>query len=126
MLGLGLGFSGRVKGMDWDKLKIFKGVCDAGSLTKAASKLHLTQSSLSRQIGKLEEELGVALFHRHARGLTPTQHGEMLYRAAGDVEEILSRVRSEIDASRSDLSGSLNVSAPVQFGADWLVPRLES
>ena len=48
----------------------------------------------------------------------------MLYEAAGDVEEILSRVRSEIDASRSDLSGSLNISAPVQFGADWLVPRL--
>ena len=110
--------------MDWDKLKIFKGVCDAGSLTKAASQLHLTQSSLSRQISRLEEELGVSLFHRHARGLTPTKHGESLYEAAGEVEEILSRVRSDIDASRSELAGALNVSAPVQFGADWLVPRL--
>lgn len=110
--------------MDWDKLKIFKGVCDAGSLTKAASKLHLTQSSLSRQISKLEEDLGVPLFHRHARGLTPTQHGDMLYQAAGEVEDILGRLRTEIDSSRSDLSGSLNISAPVQFGADWLVPRL--
>ncbi len=55
--------------MDWDKLRIFQAVADAGSFTHAGETLKLSQSAISRQIGALEEQLGVMLFHRHARGL---------------------------------------------------------
>ena len=53
--------------MDWDKLRIFQAVADAGSFTHAGETLKLSQSAISRQIGALEEQLGVMLFHRHAR-----------------------------------------------------------
>ena len=50
--------------MDWDRLRVFHAVVNAGSFTKAGRALDLSQSAISRQIGALEEMLGVALFHR--------------------------------------------------------------
>ena len=62
--------------MDWDKLKIFHAVAEAGSFTNATINLNLSQSAISRQIQSLEQELKVQLFERHARGLTLTENGE--------------------------------------------------
>ena len=62
--------------MDWDKLKIFHAVAEAGSFTNATVNLNLSQSAISRQIQSLEQDLKVQLFERHARGLTLTQNGE--------------------------------------------------
>ena len=56
--------------MDWDKLKIFHTVAEAGSFTKATVNLNLSQSAISRQIQSLEQELKTQLFERHARGLS--------------------------------------------------------
>ncbi len=67
--------------MDWDKLRIFHAVADAGSLTHAGDKLHLSQSAVSRQIRALEESFNATLFHRHARGLILTEQGELLFDA---------------------------------------------
>ena len=55
--------------MDWDKLRVFHAVAEAGSFTHAGDTLNLSQSAVSRQISHLEESLRVPLFHRHARGL---------------------------------------------------------
>ena len=63
--------------MDWDKLKIFHAVAEAGSFTSATVILNLSQSAISRQIQSLEEDLKVKLFERHARGLTLTENGNM-------------------------------------------------
>ena len=71
--------------MDWDKLRIFHSVADAGSFTHAADQLNLSQSAISRQISGLEADLGVPLFARHARGLVMTEQGETLYRTVHDV-----------------------------------------
>ena len=65
--------------MDWDKLRIFHAVAEAGSFTHAGEVLHLSQSAVSRQVSALEDSLKVSLFHRHARGLKPTEQGELLY-----------------------------------------------
>jgi len=54
--------------MDWDKLKVFHAAAEAGSFTHAGEQLGLSQSAVSRQVSALEQELGVSLFHRHARG----------------------------------------------------------
>jgi len=54
--------------LDWDKLRIFHAAAEAGSFTHAADKLHLSQSAISRQVSALEQDVGVKLFHRHARG----------------------------------------------------------
>ena len=71
----------KVAAMDWDKLRIFHAVADAGSLTHAGDKLNLSQSAVSRQIRGLEESLHATLFHRHARGLILTEHGQLQFDA---------------------------------------------
>src|SRR6201993_3028825 len=90
----------RQQDMDWDKLRIFHAVASAGSFTHAGQMLTLSQSAVSRQISALEEEITTPLFQRHARGLTLTDEGEMLYAAVSDVltrlvqaEEALKNVR---------------------------------
>ena len=65
--------------MDWDKLRIFHAVATAGSFTHAGQMLTLSQSAVSRQISALEEEISTPLFQRHARGLTLTDEGELLF-----------------------------------------------
>ena len=64
--------------MDWDKLRIFHAVAEAGSFTHAGEALHLSQSAVSRQVAGLEQSLGCSLFHRHARGLRLTEQGQLL------------------------------------------------
>jgi len=66
--------------MDWDKLKIFHAVAEAGNFTKATYVLNLSQSAISRQIQSLEQELKTQLFERHARGLSLTENGEYLFK----------------------------------------------
>ena len=66
--------------MDWDKLKIFHAVAEAGNFTKATYILNLSQSAISRQIQSLEQELKTQLFERHARGLSLTENGEYLFK----------------------------------------------
>jgi len=61
--------------MDWDKLRVFHAVAEAGSFTHAGESLNLSQSAVSRQISALEEEINTPLFQRHARGLTLTDDG---------------------------------------------------
>jgi len=64
--------------MDWDKLRIFHAVADAGSFTHAGHELGLSQSAVSRQISALEDALNVPLFHRHARGLKGVEPAGLL------------------------------------------------
>ena len=71
--------------MDWDKLKIFYAVAEAGSVTSATVNLNLSQSAISRQIQSLEDDLKVKLFERHARGLTLTENGEYVFKTAREV-----------------------------------------
>src|SRR5579875_442127 len=68
------GAQGSVLTMDWDKLRVFHAVAEAGSFTHAGDTLNLSQSAVSRQISALEEALQVPLFHRHARGLRKAGH----------------------------------------------------
>ena len=84
--------------MDWDKLKIFHAVAEAGSFTSATVILNLSQSAISRQIQSLEEDLKVKLFERHARGLTLTENGEYVYKTA---REVISKLK-EVETTLSD------------------------
>ena len=55
--------------MDWDRLRIFHIVADAGSFSHASEEINTSQSAISRQVSNLEYEVGMPLFHRHPRGL---------------------------------------------------------
>lgn len=110
--------------MDWDKLRIFHAVAEAGSFTHAGDTLNLSQSAVSRQISALEDSLHIPLFHRHARGLILTEQGDLLYRTVRDVFHKLSMAESLISESRERPSGPLKITTTVAFGTTWLTPRI--
>ncbi|HEB80061.1 MAG TPA: LysR family transcriptional regulator [Rhodospirillales bacterium] len=111
--------------MDWDKLRIFHEVAEAGSFTHAGQALNLSQSAVSRQISALEKSLDVTLFHRHARGLILTEQGELLNRTAQEVLTKLNRAKSLLSESSSEPQGTLKVTSTVAFGSVWLTPRIK-
>ncbi len=110
--------------MDWDKLRIFHAVADAGSLTHAGDQLHLSQSAVSRQVRGLEESLNTTLFHRHARGLILTEQGELLFDATRAMVKRLDAATARIRDSEEEVFGELRVTTTIGFGTLWLVPRL--
>jgi DNA-binding transcriptional LysR family regulator len=110
--------------MDWDKLRIFHAVADAGSLTHAGDTLHLSQSAVSRQIRALEEHLNTTLFHRHARGLILTEQGELLFDATKHMSKRLDTASARIRDSEEEVFGELRVTTTTGFGSLWLAPRL--
>jgi DNA-binding transcriptional LysR family regulator len=110
--------------MDWDRLRIFHAVADAGSFTHAGHDLGLSQSAVSRQISALEHELNVPLFHRHARGLILTEQGEMLYRTAHEVFTKLAAAQARLMDSKDKPTGELRITTTVGLGSVWLTPRI--
>ena len=111
--------------MDWDKLRIFRSVAEAGSFTHAGETLNLSQSAVSRQISALEESVNVKLFHRHARGLILTEHGELLFRTAKEVFHTLAMTEAQLAETREKPSGPLKVTTTVGFGSTWLTPQIK-
>src|SRR2546429_9857142 len=110
--------------MDWDKLRIFQAVADAGSFTHAGESLKLSQSAISRQIGALEEQLGVMLFHRHARGLILTEQGELLYRTARDMAAKVNTAEALLRANQDKPAGRLKIHATGGFGPTSLTTQM--
>ncbi len=111
--------------MDWDKLRVFHAVAEAGSFTHAGDTLNLSQSAVSRQISALEETLQVPLFHRHARGLILTEQGESLNRTVREVFAKLAMTEALLTESKERPAGRLKITTTVGFGSSWLAPRLK-
>ena len=111
--------------MDWDKLRIFHAVAEAGSFTHAGEVLNLSQSAVSRQIGTLESGLGVSLFHRHARGLILTEQGELLFKTTKEVFHKLVMTEAMLSESNERPRGPLKITTTVAFGSIWLTPRMK-
>lgn len=89
----------------------FIAIVEQGSFKHAAEQLHISQAALSTSIAQLEEKLGVKLFERMPRGVTPTVYGDTLYRRAKIAQTELSMAVDEIDLIRGAKKGS------VAFGA---------
>jgi len=111
--------------MDWDKLKIFHAVAEAGSFTSATVVLNISQSAISRQIQSLEEDLKVKLFERHARGLTLTQNGEYVYKTAHEVICKLKEIETSLGDQKNKPTGKLAITTVRSFGTHWLTPRIQ-
>ena len=111
--------------MDWDKLKIFYAVAEAGSFTNATTILNISQSAISRQIQSLEQDLKVQLFERHARGLTLTENGEYVYKTAHEVISKLKEVETSLGDQKNKPSGKLTITTVRSFGTHWLTPRIQ-
>jgi DNA-binding transcriptional LysR family regulator len=111
--------------MDWDKLKIFHAVAEAGSFTRATVNLNLSQSAISRQIQSLEQDLKVQLFERHARGLTLTENGEYVFKTAHEVITKLKEVETSLGDQKNKPTGKLSITTVRSFGTHWLTPRIQ-
>jgi hypothetical protein len=105
-----------------DLLKAFDASARLLSFTKAGEALHLSQSAVSRQIQMLEEQLGVALFHRRTRALQLTEKGHIYY---GEINPLLERLReATAKIAAAPAGNSLTVTTALTFASLWLVPRL--
>ena len=111
--------------MDWDKLKIFYAVAEAGSFTRATINLNLSQSAISRQIQSLEEDLKVQLFERHARGLTLTENGEYVFKTVHEVISKLKDIETSLSDQKNKPTGKLTITTVRSFGTHWLTPRIQ-
>lgn len=93
--------------MDLRQLRYFSKVVENGSFSRAANQLRVAQPALSQHVRHMEEELGVSLLHRSAKGVKPTEAGERLLRRANRIlaefAEIPDSVRGEAVAPRGEV-----------------------
>lgn len=111
--------------MDWDKLRIFYAVAQAGSFTRAGENLNLSQSAVSRQVSALEDSINVSLFHRHARGLILTEQGDILYQTVKDIYTKLAIAENALTESKDRPKGPLRIAAQLSLGTIWLMPLID-
>ena len=109
---------------DYDDVKIFLAVAQAGGLSRAAHRLATSKSVVSRRLARLEDDLGTRLLTRGSRGVVVTEAGEALRLRARSAFDELDGALQEAAQSEEELSGLLRVTAPVAFGTSHLAPLL--
>lgn len=102
--------------MELRELRNFMQVARTGSVSRAAKELRLAQPALSRQIQKLEHELGVSLFSRHGRGVRLSAAGSMLLERAEAITQLVQETRQEIRDDRSPTRGRFTFGVPPAAG----------
>lgn len=108
--------------MDLRQIQYFLRVASTGSFTRAAAELGIAQPALSRQLKRLEDELGVALLHRHGRGVSTTQVGEGLVQNATIILSQVDVALKDIIASKEILSGNATIGFPPSVGRVLSLP----
>lgn len=111
--------------IDYNEMAIFAKVVDAGSYTRAADKLGLPKSTVSRKITQLEERLGVRLLHRTTRAIKPTEMGKAYYNHCSQMVAEAEEAQRSIHQLQAEPSGLLRVTAPVAFGASFLTETIQ-
>jgi len=98
--------------VDLRQLQTLLVVAEVGSLKKAALRLRIVETALSRQIRLLEEELHTPLFQRHGRGLTPTEAGRHLIERTKPILAALDQLKTEMTASGKPIAGKVSIGIP--------------
>jgi LysR family nitrogen assimilation transcriptional regulator len=111
--------------MELKELRNFMRVARAGSVSRAADELRLAQPALSRQIRKLEHELGVPLFARHGRGVRLSAAGSKLLERAEAIADLVHQTREEIREDRSPVRGRITLGVPPAAGRLLIPPFVE-
>jgi LysR family nitrogen assimilation transcriptional regulator len=103
--------------MDLLQIRYFLATVSAGSLSRAAVRLGVSQPALSRQVGLLEASLKQSLFYRNGRGVSLTEAGRRFQEVAQDVVQRLSDIRAEFDTDTIDRTGSVTLGLPPSISA---------
>lgn len=102
-------------------LRVFAFAARHGSFQKAAGMLNISHGAVSQRIKRLEEELGVKLFVRHARGVALTSQGERYFRSVDNSLAILDAATVDLRKASDRVTFHLGPS----FASKWLMPRME-
>lgn len=108
--------------LDLDLLRSFVSVIDAGGFTRAGERVHRTQSTVSQQIKRLEDELGCTLLNRIGKRVTPTDDGERLLSYARRILALAEEARDVL--SRPETEGAVRLGIPEDFAAYRLTQLL--
>ncbi len=107
-----------------DNIRTFVRVYELGSMSAAGRDLRISPAVTSSRISQLEEHLGVRLFQRTTRSLTPTEQGKSFYRGASEILEAVQSAEAQIVNITENLRGSLFVAAPLGVGRRLIAPRV--
>lgn len=107
-------------------LRLVEAIAVEGAMTRAAGRLHITQSALSHQLAGLEEALGVSLFRRVPRGMILTPSGERLLDCARSVLATVREAETIVTAAKSEAHGVLRISTECYTCYHWLPSRLKT
>ncbi|MEO4046805.1 LysR family transcriptional regulator [Pseudomonas sp. CAU 1711] len=110
--------------MNLHHLKVFLAVAQAGSISTGAARLHISQPAVTREIRELEANLGLALFERHPRGVTPTEGGLRLQQFAERIFALEQAAERDLRAFANLDQGELQLGASATLGGYWLPPLL--
>jgi DNA-binding transcriptional LysR family regulator len=103
---------------------VFVETVEAGSFSRAAERLALSRSAVGKAVARLEERLGVRLFHRTTRVQTLTEEGQAYYHRCQRALDELREGESFLELGRTDVVGPLRISMPVLFGRHCVAPIL--
>jgi LysR family transcriptional regulator, nitrogen assimilation regulatory protein len=110
--------------MDVRQLRYFLSVAKCRSFSRAALELNVAQPALSHHVANLEAELGVKLFERSTKGVTPTECGETLMTHAETIIRQFSQAAREVKATSAQPSGVVTIGLPTSISISLTVPLL--
>lgn len=111
--------------LDIRQMRYFMACVDAGSLSKAALALSISQPSLSQQIAEMEGDLGVPLLLRSYSGVAPTEAGTTLYRYARTILKQFDQMRGDVQRGEHGLAGQVAIGLPTSVASVLAVPLFE-
>lgn len=112
--------------MELRQIRYFLHVAEYGSFSKAAERLAVAQSALSRQIGLLEQEMGQRLLVRNGRGAVPTEAGRRMLDHCHTILQQVESARHDLAAMRDAPSGAISIGMPPSAGRVLVMPLVEA
>src|SRR6266700_3378196 len=110
--------------LDLELLRSFVSVVEAGGFTRAGERVHRTQSTVSQQIKRLEDDIGQPLLNRNGKDVTPTEAGERLLSYARRLLSLAEEARDVL--ARPGHEGAIRLGVPEDFAAYRLAKLLAS
>jgi len=107
-----------------DDIRAFVEVLDNGGFSRAAQRLGISKSIVSRRIARLEDDLGMPLLHRTTRGITPTEAGIAFKQHGERILAELNQAREAMASQRGEIVGRLRITLPTYFGVRYITPIL--
>ncbi len=107
-----------------DDMRVYVEVVESGGFSRAARRLGLSKSIVSRRVAKLEDELGTRLLNRTTRGISPTEAGLDFKARSERILAELEAAREVMAHHRGDVVGRLRLTAPITFGSRHVTPLL--